>query len=220
MLDLRFHKIFTSPPRNMKYTILKQYLPLRSVWLWSVFLLLRLVDYSFWRWLLPQTARAELLVFFLFALPWIFHRKWYRAFLLIILTFLIEVVWHQSWMPFWTYVYQEPHSSLWLLGVPFFIPLAWLILLSSTFYASHKRYVWWVLLVIFDLLLEPFATQEMYRLWTQHDWFLTAPLQNYLSRFFLFYIFSYIVKQLPTQKKVAQYSLLALFFYVLTLLLI
>ncbi|MBK7149501.1 MAG: carotenoid biosynthesis protein [Bacteroidetes bacterium] len=131
-----------------------------------------------------------------------------RFFLFALLAFslgmLAEVLGVNTGFPFGSYYYTEKFGWQ-ILGVPLIIGLNWALLsycCGLLIQDYFKADLWKVLsasalMLLIDLLLEPFAIRHRFWVWQS----VTPPLQNYLSWFVVSLPIQYgFLKLLPTSK--------------------
>lgn len=132
-----------------------------------------------------------------FVLMMAFHRPWTGKFaiaslLIMIIGFFIEVVGVQTGIIFGGYTYGS-NMGIKILQTPLLIGVNWLFVVYTTYILLKKLHLNIViksitgglLLVLYDILLEPFAMA--YDMW---DWAGgTVPLQNYIAWFIISFLF-------------------------------
>lgn len=116
------------------------------------------------------------------------------------ITMLLEIIGMYLGVPFGNYYYNYSYGVVGLLGVPFFIGMAWVILLVCISNISNSSLTVGLLTLGIDIMLEKFATINNYWLWldkpfiTNNFDLLTAPIQNYFTWVAISLIFYYFFK--------------------------
>lgn len=136
----------------------------------------------------PLLATLSTLCLALAALSWAWARVGARALGLAALAFAVglavEVLGSRLGVPFGVYSYAgAPGPSL--LGVPLLVPLGWFAMtLSAALLAGGRAWLAGLLLVAWDLGLEPLMTAQGFWTWGDHvGLWAGAPLQNFAAWF-------------------------------------
>ncbi len=138
---------------------------------------------------------------FLAALSFALERAGARAVLLAAVAFLgglgVELLGSRTGFPFGLYSYAGAPGPL-LLGVPLLVPLGWFAMtLSASLLARGRPWLTGLLLVAWDVGLEPLMTSQGF--WSWQDpaglW-AGAPLQNFVAWFVVGVILNFVFKEL------------------------
>ncbi len=108
----------------------------------------------------------------------------------------VELLGSRSGFPFGAYSYAGAPGPL-LLGVPILVPLGWFAMtLSASLLARGRPWLSGLLLVAWDVGLEPLMTAQGF--WSWHDpsplW-AGAPVQNFLAWFVVGVVLSFVFKE-------------------------
>ncbi|PTA67487.1 carotenoid biosynthesis protein [Deinococcus arcticus] len=135
----------------------------------------------------PVLGLASTVALFLAALAFVWERAgWVRAGLMMAVSFGaglgVEVLGSRTGFPFGVYSYDTAPAPT-LLGVPLIVPLGWFALtLTATCLSGGRPWLAGLLMMLWDIGLEPLMTAQRYWLW--HDplglW-AGAPVQNFLG---------------------------------------
>lgn len=141
--------------------------------------------------------------------------------------YLLELIGVKTSVPFGSYIYTDTLQPQ-ILQVPLAISLSWIVVVAGSFMivSSVKSlntfaFVTYssVLVLAFDLLLEPFASFiNGYWIWT----FSFVPIQNYISWFFVAVVFNlflskFLVQQSSENKKSKVVSNTPLILYLISI---
>ncbi len=111
----------------------------------------------------------------------------------------IEWIGHTTHIPFGEYTYQLPWTTRGILNIPIFIACSRLLIISIASNITKSRRWTIIMVVVLDIILEPFATLMNYRTWTWSH-ILTAPWTNYLS----WWIITAIVYRIVRKRKISR----------------
>jgi glycosyltransferase involved in cell wall biosynthesis len=95
-------------------------------------------------------------------------------------TLVTEIVGVKTGIIFGEYSYT---GNLAILGVPFFIPFAWIYVVKTASKLSNHFAITGLLSVAFDILIEEFSITTNLWSWNSSFWILEAPLENYVAWF-------------------------------------
>ncbi|MBZ9751835.1 carotenoid biosynthesis protein [Deinococcus sp. HMF7604] len=135
----------------------------------------------------PVLGLASTAALFLAALAFVWERAgWVRAGLLMAVSFSVglgvEVLGSRTGFPFGAYSYATAPAPT-LLGVPLIVPLGWFALtLTATCLSGGRPWLAGLLMMLWDVGLEPLMTAQRYWLWSDPlGLWAGAPLQNFLG---------------------------------------
>lgn len=141
------------------------------------------------------------------ALLWAYENIRSKAFLLFALTFGlglgVEILGSRTGFPFGQYSYDPP--GLTLFGVPLIVPLGWWAMtLSAYLLAKRNPWLTGLLLVAWDIGLEPLMIREGYWSW-QEGQLLSAyhgvPFQNFLAWYAVGVGLAFLLRKLAPELK-------------------
>jgi lycopene cyclase domain-containing protein len=146
---------------------------------------------------------------FLAALSFAWERVGARALLIAAVAFLaglgVELVGSRTGVPFGLYSYAAAPGPL-LLGVPLLVPLGWFAMtLSAALLARGRPWLTGLLLVAWDVGLEPLMTRQGF--WSWQDpaglW-AGAPIQNFVAWFVVGVVLNFTFKEIAPELFVRQ----------------
>jgi glycosyltransferase involved in cell wall biosynthesis len=161
---------------------------------------------------------TTLFLFILFIPLFITRLKHLKYFLTVfIFTFTLEVIGILSGFPFGSYSYNSVYVSAGILGVPFYIGIAWFIIIVSLKRIYNSIIPLVFITILADIILEEFAQVNNLWSWGNVDYF-TAPIQNYISWGFIAAIIYVLIKKYKPNLLVSAVSLILIFWYILSVL--
>ncbi|MEI6462700.1 MAG: carotenoid biosynthesis protein [bacterium] len=148
--------------------------------------------------LLTYSSFATPIIFILLLLLIVDNKINLKIFTVVsLLTLVIEIIGSKIGIPFGSYIYSRNYGAIGVFNVPIFIVIAWYLLISSISTIFKNRITAAIVIVIFDIFLEIFASKIGIWSWQSSTLLpiLVAPILNYLSWGVITYLLYPLIKR-------------------------